>query len=209
MITIYIADDHSLIREGLRTLFEKADDIVIAGEGTTADEVVEFISSNEVDIVILDINLPDKNGFEVLEYIKRIRSHIKVLVLSMYPEESYGVRVMRAGASGYLNKEKSSQELLQAIRIIADGRKYVGPVLAEKLAEEFDKKTADGGKITLSNREFEVLVMYAKGASQAEIADALSVSAGTVSTYRRRIMKKLGISTNAELIMYAVKNNLL
>lgn len=209
MITIYIADDHFLIREGLKKLFEKESDIRLAGEGTNADEVINFAGSHHVDIIILDINLPGKNGFEVLEYIKRVKPEIKVLVLSMESEESYGVRAIKAGASGYLNKEKSSGELLHAIRTIADGRRYVGPELADKLAEEMDMSSARQGKVELSTREFEVLIMYAKGASQSDIAAALSVSAGTVSTYRSRIMKKLGAKTNADLIMYAVKNKLL
>lgn len=209
MITIYIADDHFLIRDGLKKLFERESDITVAGEGTNADEVIDFVNNHPVDIIILDINLPGKNGLEILDYIKRIRPEIKVLILSMYSAESYGVRAIRSGASGYMNKEKSSDELLLAVRKIAEGRRYVSPELAEKLAEEIDDKISKTGKEALSNRELEVLLMYAKGASQAEIAESLSVSPSSVSTYRSRIMKKLGISTNAELIMYAVQNKLI
>lgn len=209
MITIYIADDHFLIRDGLKKLFEHEMDIVVAGDGGDAFEVLEFVRNNSCDIIILDLNLPGKNGLEVLEDIKGIKPEIKVLVLSMHSEESYGVRAMRGGAAGYLNKEKSSDELLKAVRRISEGRKYVSAELAEKLAEEIDRNVTKSGKQTLSDREFEVVVLYAKGYSQNEIAEKLYVSPSTVSTYRGRIMKKLGISNNAELIMYAVKNGII
>ncbi len=208
-LSVYIADDHLLIREGLRRVLKDEAYIDVAGETANSGDVLSFVMENEVDVVILDINFPDRNGLEVLKDIKKAKPEVKVLMLSMYPEEHYAVRALKAGASGYLTKQSASEELIHAVNKVAKGGKYISSELAEKLAFDMDLTVGKASYTELSDREFEVLVLIAKGKPQNEIAADLSLSPSTVNTYRTRILEKLGFKSNAEIIHYAIENKLI
>ncbi|MCC6550190.1 MAG: response regulator transcription factor [Ignavibacteriaceae bacterium] len=209
MIKVYIADDHQLIREGLKKILKGEDGITIAGDTGSADEILPFLGSNEINVVVLDLNFPDRNGLEILKDIKSLHPDTAVLILSMHPEEHYAVRALKAGASGYLTKESASEELLRAIRKAGAGGKYLSATLAEKLAFDLDATLGKASHQVLSDREFEVMVLIAKGKPQNEIAGDLNLSPSTVNTYRGRILEKMGFKSNAELVQYAVKNKLI
>jgi two-component system invasion response regulator UvrY len=208
MIKILIAEDHTIVREGLKQIFMETEDIITAGEAGDGQEVIKKIEKNDFDIVLLDILLPGKSGLDVLKDIKSIKPNLHVLVLSMYPEEQYAIRSLRAGASGYLTKESAASELIAAIRRIAVGRKYITSSLAERIA--IDMEFENGGPIheSLSDREYQVLCMIASGKAVKEISRILSLSVKTVSTHRSRILKKMNMKHNAQLIRYAIKNGL-
>ena len=208
MIRILVADDHPIVRKGLKQIIEETSDIIVEDEAGDGYEVLEKIQKNNFDIVLLDISMPGKNGLDVLKQIKTIKSNLHVLILSMHPEEQYAIRVLKAGASGYLTKESAPEELVKAIRKVANRGKYVSSSLAEKLV--FDLST--GNKMaheTLSDREFQVMCMIASGKTVSEVADELSLSVKTVSTYRARILDKMRLKNNAELTRYAFDNNLI
>lgn len=209
MIKVYIADDHQLIREGLKKILKGEDGITIAGDTGSADEILPFLGSNEINVVVLDLNFPNRNGLEILKDIKSLHPDTAVLILSMHPEEHYAVRALKAGASGYLTKESASEELLRAIRKAGAGGKYLSATLAEKLAFDLDATLGKASHQVLSDREFEVMVLIAKGKPQNEIAGDLNLSPSTVNTYRGRILEKMGFKSNAELVQYAVKNKLI
>jgi len=208
-ISVFIADDHTLIREGLKKVLRGEENISICGETGDSSEIVKNVVENEIDVLILDINFPDKNGLEILKDIKKIKPEVKVLMLSMYPEEHYAVRSLKAGASGYLTKESASDELHLAIRKISKGGKYISAELAEKLAFDIDSTLGKASHTELSDREFEVMILMAKGKQQSEIASDLSLSPSTVNTYRGRILEKLGLKSNAEMVHYAIQNKLI
>lgn len=206
-LKIFIADDHLLIREGLKKLLLYETDLKIVGEADNPDETISFITQNDVDILILDINLPGKSGLDILKQLKMFKPDLHVLILSMYPEEQYAERSLKAGAAGYLTKESATDELINAIRKVAKGGKYISNKLAEKLI--FRKNYENELPYeSLSDREFQVLKLMAKGKQQVEIANELNLSTSTINTYRSRILEKLGLKTNAELIHYALDNKL-
>ena len=206
-LKIFIADDHLLIREGLKKLLLYETDLNIVGEADNPDDTISFITQNDVDILILDINLPGKSGLDTLKQLKMFKPDLHVLILSMYPEEQYAERSLKAGAAGYLTKESATDELINAIRKVAKGGKYISNKLAEKLI--FRKNYANELPYeSLSDREFQVLKLMAKGKQQVEIANELNLSTSTINTYRSRILEKLGLKTNAELIHYALDNKL-
>jgi len=208
MIRILVADDHPIVRKGLKQIIEETSDIIVEDEAGNGYEVLEKIQKNNFDVVLLDISMPGKNGLDVLKQIKTIKSNLPVLILSMHPEEQYAIRVLKAGASGYLTKESAPEELVKAIRKVANRGKYVSSSLAERLV--FD--LSDGNKMaheTLSDREFQVMCMIASGKTVSVIADELSLSVKTVSTYRARILDKMRLKNNAELTRYAFENNLI
>lgn len=209
MIKIYIADDHQLIREGLKKVLKGEEGLTVAGDTGNPYEILPFLKNNEIDVVVLDLNFPDRNGLEILKDIKTIYPDIAVLILSMHPEEHYAVRVLKAGASGYLTKESASDELLAAIRKAGSGGKYISTALAEKLAFDLDVTMSKSSHQVLSDREFEVMILIARGKPQNEIAAELNLSPSTVNTYRGRILEKMGFKSNAELVQYAVKNKLI
>lgn len=209
MIRVYIADDHQLIREGLKRVLKGEDGITVAGDTGNPSEILPFLQKNDVDVVVLDLNFPDRNGLEILKDIKTIHPEIAVLILSMHPEDHYAVRVLKAGASGYLTKESASDELLAAIRKAGAGGKYISAALAEKLAFDLDGTLGKSTHQVLSDREFEVMILIARGKPQNEIAAELNLSPSTVNTYRGRILEKMGFKSNAELVQYAVKNKLI
>ena len=206
MIRILIADDHPMFREGLRRILAGYPDINVAGEASNGQEVFEKVRNNEYDIVLLDIAMPGTPGLEVLKQLKNEKPKLPVLVLSMYPEEQYAVRVIRAGASGYLTKEIVSEELMTAIRRISEGRKYITSSIAERLADDMEPAAEKPLHETLSYRELEVYRMIAAGKTTTQIAEELFLSVKTISTYRSRILEKMRMKTNAELIHYAVKH---
>jgi two-component system invasion response regulator UvrY len=208
MIKIFIADDHAIVREGLKQIVAETTDMTVTDEADTGHEVLEKVSENDYDVLVLDITMPGLNGLDALKQLRSQRPDLPVLVLSIHPEEQYAVRVLRAGASGYLTKESAPDELISAIRKVSMGGKYVTPSLAEKLASDL---VADGKKPlheTLSDREYQVLCMIASGKTVTEIAEELFLSEKTISTYRSRILEKMKMKTNAELIHYAIKHGL-
>jgi two-component system invasion response regulator UvrY len=209
MIRVLIADDHAVVRQGLRQILGDTPEMVVAGEATTGQEVLDKVRAETWDVVVLDISMPDRSGLDVLKALKAERPKLPVLVLSMYAEDQYAMRVLKAGASGYLAKSSAADELVKAVRKVAVGGRYVSPFLAEKMAFEIG---ADSSKLpheTLSDREFQVLRLIAAGKPVKEIAAELALSAKTVSTYRARLLEKMELRTNAELIHYAIQNHLI
>jgi len=209
MINLLIADDHTIVRKGIIQLIEETSDIKVTAEAKNGAEVLHLIAKQNFDIIILDINMPGRSGLEVLKELKSIKPKIPILILSMFPEEQYAIRVMRSGASGYLTKESAPEELIKALRTIAGGKKYIHPSLAEQLADHFDQSVDKPLTEKLSDREYETMIKIATGKSLTEIADELSISVKTVSTYRRRVLNKLNVQSNVELTQWVIKNNLL
>ncbi|MBL4654036.1 MAG: response regulator transcription factor [Flavobacteriales bacterium] len=206
---ILIADDHSLIRKGLKQILsEKSNTDVI--EARDSKEVFQQLKKFDVQAIVLDISLPGKNGIEILKDVKVLYPHIAVLILSVYPEEQYGIRALKSGASGYLTKDSAPENLIEAIEKVIAGGKYISPFIAEKLISELtgDSSNSDNPHEKLSDREFEVLKSIGHGSSPTEIAENLSLSVKTISTYRSRILQKMGLKNNAELIQYVIKNDL-
>ena len=209
MIRILVADDHAVVREGIKTILSGQEGLVVEDEAENGQEVLSRITKKEYDLVLLDISMPGRSGLEILEEIKAMQPKLPVLILSMHPEEQYAVRMLRGGASGYLTKASAPQELVRAIRKISGGGKYVTASLAEKLACELDAHADKPRHERLSNREYQVMLMLAAGQSVNEIADELCLSAKTITTYRTRILEKMDMKKNAELTLYAVKNDLI
>ncbi len=206
MLRILVADDHAVVREGVKQILADVSDMVVQGEAGDGREVLEKVMQHDYDLILLDISMPGRGGLEVLKEIKTRQPKIPVLILSMHPEEQYAIRALRAGAAGYLTKASAPQELIGAIRKASRGGKYVTASLAEKLAFELDVDTEKPVHETLSNREYQVMLMLASGKTVSETAEELCLSAKTISTYRSRIMEKMGMKKNAELTLYAVKN---
>jgi len=209
MINLLIADDHSVVREGLKQIIAGNPDMSVTGEAASGEEAIEKINKNSYSVVVLDIAMPGKNGLDTMKEIKLRYPGLPVLILSMYPEDQYAVRFFRAGASGYLTKKSIPEELINAIRTIASGKKYVSPALAETLVGKLDLQTEKPLHETLSDREFQVLCMMASGKTAGEIGDELCLSVKTVSTYRSRILEKLQLKNTAEIISYAIQNRLI
>ena len=206
---LLIADDHPLVRQGLKQLLAAEPDMEVVGEAKNADETLELARSLEWDVLILDYSMPGGNGLVVLKEIKRSYPRRPVLVLSMHPEDSIAISVLRAGAAGYINKECASEELTVAIRKAVSGGKYVSTSLAEKLALELEDGTRARPHESLSDREYRVMWMIASGKSITHIAEELFLSPNTISTYRIRILKKLKLEHNADLVRYAIKHRLM
>jgi len=205
---VLIADDHAVFRRGLRDTLAEAFSRVTFGEAKTAQETIELVRRQDWDVVILDISMPGKSGLDILDDLRRLRPKLPVLLLTMHPEQQYARRALKAGAAGYLTKDSVPEELKEAIKKIVAGGRYVSATLAEKLAVDL----RDGADLPLhellSDREFQVLRMIASGKTVKEIAEDLSLSVKTVSTYRGRILEKTGMKTNAELIRYALQTQL-
>jgi len=209
MIRILVADDHTVVREGIKQILAGREDMVVEDEAASGEEVLAKVAKKTYDLVLLDISMPGKGGLEVLEEIKVMQPKLPVLVLSMHPEEQYAVRMLRGGAAGYLTKGSAPQELILAIQKVSGGGKYITVSLAEKLAFELDARAEKPSHERLSNREYEVMLLLASGQSVNQIAEMFSLSGKTISTYRNRILKKMNMKKNAELTLYAVKNNLI
>jgi two-component system, NarL family, invasion response regulator UvrY len=209
MIKVLIVDDHAVVREGLKRILEIRGDIAVAGEAANRDETLSKVRAEAFDVVVLDLALGRDNGLEVLKHIKSEQPKLPVLILSMQPEEHYASRLLKAGAAGYLSKESAPGELVNAVIKVSNGGRYVSPAIAERLAFEIGTPTTDTPHERLSDREFQVFQMIASGKGLTQIADELGVSVKTVSTHRARILAKLGIKNNAELIHYALKQGLI
>jgi two-component system, NarL family, invasion response regulator UvrY len=209
MIKTLIADDHPVVREGLKQIISKASDILIGGEALNGQEVIEMISAEPWDVVVLDLNMPGRDGFEVLREVRRSNPRLPILILSVYPEDQVGVRVLRAGASGFMNKDIAPRELIQAIRKLHSGGKYISAALAEKLVDEVSVQDNDIPHKKLSDREFQVLCMIASGKSIKIIASELVLSEKTVRTYRERLFEKMMLKNDVELTHYAIQHNLI
>jgi two-component system invasion response regulator UvrY len=209
MIRLLIVDDHAIVRHGLRQVVSESSDIEVAAEAGSSAEAIRLLRENSYDIVLLDISLPDKNGIETLKQIKRDKPQMPVIMLSMHAEDEFGVRALKAGASGYVNKQSAHDQLVAAIRQVATGRRYISPDLAEELAWSIGEGSEKRPHELLSDREFDTLRMLAGGKSLAEIAESLSISPKTVSVYRTRLLEKMKLKNNAEIAHYAVKNGLI
>ncbi|HSH71479.1 MAG TPA: response regulator transcription factor [Methylophilaceae bacterium] len=207
-IKVIIADDHAILRAGLKQILAETEDIVVIAEAENAAEAIKLGCKTDADVLLLDISLPDRSGMEALKYIKRENSQIAVLMLSMHKEDQYAVRALKSGASGYLCKQSASSELVNAIHTVAKGKKYINAEVAEILANQVGMENQQAPHETLSDREFQTLTMIASGLSVGEIADKLSLSVKTVSMYRTRLLEKMQLRHNAELTHYAIKNNL-
>lgn len=209
MIRILIADDHPVVRLGLKSILEQESDITVNNQARTAREALDLVDNTEFDVVLLDISLPDRNGLDVLHQLKVEHPDIKVLAISMHSEDLYAVRVLREGGSGYLTKDSAPEDLVKAVRKVVSGGKYVSSRLAEKLAFALTSEFDSAPDHSLSNREFQVMCMIASGKTIKEISNELYLSDKTVSTYRARILKKMNLKNNAELISYTIRNNIL
>lgn len=220
MIDVILCDDHALIRRGIRDTLLDASDIRVVGEASDYGELRALMRSlangradsggrpAPCDVLVLDINLPGRSGLDALAALKDEGSPVRVLVVSMYPEDQYALRALRAGAFGYVNKGGDPQTIVQAVRAVAAGKKYVTPEIAQMLVENLNAPVAENRHQTLSNREMETLVLIASGKRLADIAEKLALSPKTVSVYRARVLEKLQLSNNAELTVYAIRNGL-
>jgi len=208
VIRILVADDHPILRRGLKEILLRELDGATCGEAGTADQVLSEVESQEWDLLILDVTMPGRSGLDVLRDLRGLRPQLPVLILSMHPEDQLGKRALKAGASGYMNKESAPEELIEAVQKVLEGRVYVSPVLAERLALDLRENGGRPLHDTLSDREFEVLRMLASGKTVSEIAAELHLSVPTISTHRAHILAKMNMTTTAALIRYAVHNRL-
>lgn len=206
---ILIADDHAVVRKGFVQILDEAQDIVEVDEAETGEDVIDMVRENDYDVLVLDLNMPGMSGFQVLEQVAVIRENLPVLVLSMHSEQQYGVRVLRAGAAGYIAKGTAPEELLTAVRRVAGGNKYISPQLAERLLNVLDHPNDGPPHQRLSDREFQVFRQLCEGVTVTEIGEQLNLSAKTISTYRSRVLDKMEMSSNAELVQYAVRNGII
>jgi len=208
VIKILVADDHAIVREGLKQILVETSGIIVAGEASDGNQALNQVRKGDYDLVLLDIAMPGLSGLEVLKQLKSERPDLPVLMLSMYPEEQYAVRTLRAGASGYLTKQSAPDELIAAIRKVCMGGKYVTSSLAENLAFYLEMDSDRPAHELLSDREYQVMLMIGSGKRVKEIADELSLSVKTISTNRSRALRKMGMKTNAEFTYYAIKHDL-
>ena len=208
MIRVLVADDHAVVRRGVVQILAEAPDMVVAGEASTGREVLQAVWKHDYDVLVLDIAMPEGGGLEVLQQLQTLKPDLRVLILSMYPERQYAVRALKSGAAGYLTKESVPDELIAAIRKVARGGKYVSQSLAEQLASELRGEAEKEPHQTLSDREYQVMTLLAAGKSVTDVAEELSLSVKTVSTYRARILDKLNLKSTTEIIRYALERGL-
>ncbi len=207
-IKILIADDHAIVREGLKQILADTRDIVVAGEAENGLDAVKLVRQEKCDVLLLDISMPDRNGIDVLKQIKKEMPHLIVLMLTMHREDLYAIRSLKAGAAGYLNKQSAPAELVNAIRQVAAGRKYISATLAQELANQIGDDRDAPLHECLSDREYQTLTMIASGKTVTDIANELALSVKTISMYRSRLLQKMKLRHNAELTHYAIKNHL-
>jgi two-component system, NarL family, invasion response regulator UvrY len=208
MVRVLIVDDHPIVRHGLESELKRASDVTVVGEAADGHEAIAKARSSKPDLVLLDIALPGKNGLEVLKQLRAEMPHVRVLILSTYPEKQYAVRCLKNGAQGYLTKESASEELLAAIRKVMRGGKYVSASLADLLASEIVSGGSQMSHEILSDREYQVLCLLGKGKTVSQIAFNLSLSLSTINTYRAHILEKMNLENTAQIIRYVVDNNL-
>ena len=208
MIKILVVDDHALIRKGIKQLLEDNHDVQVAGEAESGIQAINMMRKNHFDLVLLDIALPDKHGMDVLKQLKSEQPDIKIIVLSMYPEDQYGARTLKAGAMGYINKQSAPEKLVGAIRHVISGKKYISEALSEQLLNNLIGESQDLMHQSLSNREYQTLCLMSSGKSLTEIAEIMKLSPKTVSVYRARMLEKMGFRNNAEAVHYAIAHHL-
>lgn len=207
-IRVLIADDHAIVREGLKQILADTGDIVVAADAENGIDAIRLARREEPDVLLLDISMPDRNGIEVLKQLRKEYPKLAVLMLTMHREDQYAIRSLKAGAAGYLNKQSAPAELVNAIRQVAGGRKYVSPALAEELANHVGEDHRTLPHESLSDREYQTLTMIASGKTVSDIADELALSVKTISMYRSRLLQKMKLRHNAELTHYAIRNGL-
>lgn len=208
LIRVIIVDDHAVVRKGISQILEATEDIIVTDEASSGDELLAKIQNYKYDVVLLDISMPGKDGLITLREIKQTKPDLPVIIFTVYPEEQYAIRVLKAGASGYINKQTEPQEIITAIRRVVEGKKYISPSLADILATNVSSESKAPLHEILSDREFQVMCYIASGKTITTIANELGLSVNTISTYRIRILEKLKMKTNAELTHYAIKNGL-
>ena len=208
MIRVLIVDDHTIVRDGLKQILAETSDIVVADEAQNGQEAIGKVREDGYDVVVLDVAMPGQDGLSVMRLLKQEKPSLAVLVLSMYPEEQYAIRFLKTGAAGYLTKESASDELIHAIRRVAEGGKYVSRALAERLAWNVSADVVEHSHEMLSDREYQVMQLIASGKTVGQISIELSLSVKTVSTYRTRILQKLNLNNNAEIVRYAINHGL-
>ena len=209
MIRVLIADDHAIVRQGLKKILDESPDIKIVAEHANGADALRWIRANDCDVALLDIAMPGRSGIEVLKQLHEEKPKLPILILSIYPEDQYAVRLIKAGADGYLTKESAPEVVMEAVRRVAAGKKYISPAVAEMLANEFGTQEGKLPHETLSDREYQIFLLLASARTVSEIANALSLSVKTVSTYRTRILEKMQLRNNAELMRYAVEKHLM
>jgi DNA-binding NarL/FixJ family response regulator len=208
MTRVFLADDHSIIRDGLKQILEDTEDFTVTGEAANGIELLSRLQSCECDVLVLDISMPGKSGLELIKLVHRDLPHLPILILSMHHEDQYALRAFRAGAAGYITKESDADLLVAAIRKVAAGGIQISPHMAELMARQLGTASAALPHTLLSNREYQVFEMLVAGQGPSEIADALSLSVKTVSTHKTRIMQKMGLATTADLVRYAIAHKL-
>ena len=209
MKNVLLVDDHSIVRLGLKNLIALEADLTVTGEAASGLEAIKLVRANKYDVVVLDISMPDKNGVDTLHDLKHVAPDLPVLILSGYAEAQYALNLIRSGCKGYLSKDADSDEIIKAIRTIANGKRYISAELAELMSEQLSHPSEKQLHETLSDREFQVFFKLASGLSPTEIGVELNISVKTVSTYRTRILEKMSLKTNADLTYYAIKNGLI
>lgn len=207
-IRVLIADDHAIVRAGLRQIIADTSELTVAGESEDGLGTIRMLRARSYDVVLLDISLPDKNGIDVLKQIKSEYPKLPVLMLSMYREDQYAIRALKAGASGYLNKQSATAELVDAVHVVASGRKYITPALAQELARQIGEDSNKLPHENLSDREFQTMILIASGNSVTDIANTLTLSVKTISMYRSRLLQKMHLRHNGELTYYAMQHQL-
>ncbi|GAB4548501.1 MAG: response regulator transcription factor [Anaerolineae bacterium] len=208
MIRVFVADDHAVVRRGIIQIMAEAPDMVVTGEAASGYQVLQAMQEGDYDVAILDIVMPDGSGLDILKQLRKLKPALQVLILSMYPEKQYAVRALKAGAAGYLTKESAPDELVAAVRRVAQGGRYITRTLGEVLADELGGGTRPEPHSALSDREYQVMRRLAAGQTVSEIASDLSLSVKTISTYRTRILEKLRLETTADIIRYALEHGL-
>lgn len=208
MIEVIIADDHPIVRAGLKQIIMEDNDITVSGESANGVDLLKQVRQRDYDVVLLDLTMPGMEGIDVLKQLRIEKPHLPVIILTIHPETQYALRILKAGAAGYLTKSTAAEELIKAIRKVHNGGKYISTNLAEKIAFALDAETEQPLHETLSDREYQVLCLIGEGKTITQIADHLALSVKTISTYRSRILEKMHLENNAELIHYAIQNDL-
>ncbi|MCH2390904.1 MAG: response regulator transcription factor [Nitrospinales bacterium] len=207
-IKVLVADDHEIVRQGLKTIISEHSDLSIAGEAENGNQVLKILKKTKVDVVLLDFDMPEKNGLDTLIELKALYPKLPVMILSIFPEDHYGTRFLKAGASGYLQKSSATDQLIDAIRKVFNGGKYISSALTDKLVTGLNKDKEQFLHESLTDREFQVFRLLATGKKLKEMADELCLSINTISTYRSRILQKMDMKSNADVIRYAIENGL-
>ncbi|MBK7017408.1 MAG: response regulator transcription factor [Sulfuritalea sp.] len=207
-IHVLIADDHAIVRQGLKQILSETEDMLVTGEADDGAEALGLARQQPWDVFLLDVSMPNRNGIDTLKQLKKEFPRLPVLILSMHPEEQYAVRALKAGASGYLTKQSAPEQLVNAIRQVASGKKYLSPAVAQQLADAISEATDKSPHERITDREYQVLKLIAAGKTQTQIAETLNLGVATVSTYRARLLEKMGLRSTAELIRYGLEHGL-